>query len=864
MSLLNKLPSILALSAVLLTAASGAAQSDLTTTASSETDAFGPSEPQRALKAGKVVRAIRVNAPPTIDGKLDDEAWIVAPVATDLTQRDPDNGQPMTRATRIQFAYDNRFLYVAVTCVDDSGDVVATGLGRRDEQPPTDMFMIALDPRHDHQTGYSFQTNPSGWQGDFSTTDDDRNDRDYNGVWDVRTAVTDAGWTAEFRIPFSQVRFTASPEPGQIWGVNAQRQIRRLNENGTWVSKPRGQRGEVSLYGHLVFEQPIDPPRRLELTPYVAGRTTHQPNLSQEGGASTGVDLRVGIGSGATLSATVNPDFGQVEQDPAVLNLSVFETFYPEKRPFFLEDSRTFVPPYGNFQLFHSRRIGRSPGRLLTLDSGETIAERPNETTILGAAKITGKSSQWTYGALTAVTGREFADIDTPVVDGSGLTRQERLIEPATSYNVVRLQRDVGASNIGALVTGVLREKAEDAFTGGVDYNLRWDDNRTRWDGHWVVTHAPGPGGVKTSGGGVTNFNFNRKHLNTGGHYDHMGRDFRVNDIGFLRTRANRNQANGYLEVGQPDPWKAFRRFWGFSSYSQGWTDEGLRIERYLESGVSFQFRNYWNFNGGGGRQGDVFDDLDTRGGPPIFKPGSNFVFFNGNSDSRKSWRLNFGGNRSKNDVGGSGGNQWAGLSVQPTDRIQASVSVNYSAGTDSAQWITNEDADGDGILDYVYGTLNRDVLDFTFRGTYAFNRDLTLQAYVQPFVAVGDYYDIRKLAQPYSYDFSPVSISYDPDFNTKSLRGNAVLRWEVPSRQYAVRGVGSVTGRLRQAWRLPAVERYRQRIRRRGHSHADGQGQLLDQSVSAGPSPRVAMWISVRSPWRVAAALWTDGEQLQ
>ena len=767
-----------ALAVVLTVVAPSVAQTDLSALPA-ESDSFGPNEPQRTLKAGKVVRAIRVATPPTLDGRLDDEPWIVAPVATGLMQRDPDNGSAMTRATRVQFAYDDRYLYVAVTNVDDSGDTVATGLGRRDEQPPTDMVTIALDPRHDHQTGYAFQTNPSGWQGDFSTTDDDRNDRDYNAVWDVRTAVTTTGWNAEFRIPFSQVRFTASPEPGQVWGVNIQRQIRRLNENGTWVSKPRGQRGEVSLYGHLVFEQPIAPPRRLELTPYVAARTTHEPNLSPDSGASTGLDLRLGIGTGATLSATVNPDFGQVEQDPAVLNLSVFETFYPEKRPFFLEDSRTFVPPYGNFQLFHSRRIGRAPGRLLTLDTGEQVVEQSKETTILGAAKLTGKSSQWTYGALTAVTGREFADIDTPVVDGSGFTRQERLIEPTTSYNVVRLQRDIGSSNIGGLVTGVMREKADDAFTGGFDYNLRWDDNRTRFDGHWAITHAPGPDGIKTSGGGVTNFNVSRKHFNTGGHYDHFGRDFRVNDIGFMRVRANRSQANGYAEVGQPDPWKALRRVWSWGSYSQSWTDEGLLIERAFETGVSFQLLNYWNFNGGTGRNGDVYDDLDTRGGPPIFDPGNNFVFFNANSDSRKRWRLNFGGNRWKDAVGGSGGNQWVGFNVQPTDRIQASVSANYNAGTDSAQWIVNQDADGDGITDYVYGTLKRDVLDLTFRGTYAFNRDLTLQAYVQPFIAVGDYYDIRKLALPYSYLFSPVTISYDPDFNTKSLRGNAVLRWE-------------------------------------------------------------------------------------
>ncbi len=483
----------------------------------------------------------------------------------------------MTRATRIQIAYDDRFLYVAVTCLDDSGDVGCDGLGRRDEQPPTDMVMIAFDPRHDHQTGYAFQTNPSGWQGDFSTTDDDRNDRDYNSVWDVRATVTDTGWTAEFRIPFSQMRFTASPEPGQVWGFNVQRQIRRLNENGTWVPKPRGERGEVSLYGHLVFDQPITPPRRLELTPYVAGAHDVSTGSSQDGGASAGVDLRVGLGTGATLSATINPDFGQVEQDPAVLNLSVFETFFPEKRPFFLEDSRTFVPPYGNFQLFHSRRIGRAPGRLLTLDTGEQRRRSTGRNHDSGRGE--DHRQKFDLDLRRADRGRPAGSTPTsihPIVDGTGYTRQEPLVEPATSYNVVRVQRDIGSSNIGALVTGVLREKSEDAFTGGFDHNLRWDENRTRLDGHWVITHAPGTGGVKTSGGGVTNFNFSRKNLNTGGHYDHFGRDFRVNDIGFLRVRANRNQADGYAEVGQPDPWKKFRRFWGFASYSQAGPTTGF------------------------------------------------------------------------------------------------------------------------------------------------------------------------------------------------------------------------------------------------------------------------------------------------
>ena len=346
------------------TAAAQSAVASSATAVDTPEFAYAVNEPKRALKEGKVARAVRVTSPPIVDGALGDEVWTLAPVASGFMQRDPDNGQSMTRQTRIQIAYDDRFLYVAVTCFDDSKSVVSAGLGRRDEQPPTDMIMIALDPRHDHQTGYAFQTNPSGWQGDLSTTDDDRNDRDYNSVWEVRSAVDETGWTAEFRIPFSQIRFTASPEPGQVWGFNVQRQIRRLNENGTWVPKPRGERGEVSLYGHLVFDRPIAPPRRLELTPYTLARSAYRPGTSQEGGAAAGMDMRVGLGPDATLAATINPDFGQVEQDPAVLNLSVFETFFPEKRPFFLEESRTFVPPYGNFQLFHSRRIGRAPGRL--------------------------------------------------------------------------------------------------------------------------------------------------------------------------------------------------------------------------------------------------------------------------------------------------------------------------------------------------------------------------------------------------------------------------------------------------------------------------------------------------------------------
>jgi len=754
--------------------------------ASAQAQATSGNEPNRTHKDGKVVRALRITGTaPSIDGRLLDETWQLAEVGGGLTQRDPDNGKPMTDDTRVQIAFDDRYIYVAVRALDSDANLIAAGLGRRDENPPTDSVTIGFDARHDHQTAYNFSTNPSGWQGDFTFYDDTNRDNDYNAVWDVRSEVTDSGWTAEFRIPFSQMRFSASPQPGQVWGFNIQRQIRRKSETGTWVPKPRGERGEVSFFGHVVFDQQLPAPGRLELIPYTLARGEFLPARSDEGGASAGLDARWGLGTGATLSASFNPDFGQVEQDPAVLNLSVFETFFPEKRPFFLEDSRTFVPPYGNFQLFHSRRIGRSPGRL-PLEAGERRLDAPAETTILGATKLTGKGGGWTYGAMTALTAREYATIESPVVAADGSTsyvRGERLIEPATSYNVARIQRDVmnGSSNIGGIVTGVLREQMDDAFTGGFDYNLRWNRNRTTFNGHWVVTRAPGLGGLKTSGGGLTNFNYSSKHVNTGVHYDHFGRDFRINDIGFFRTRANRNQASGSIEVGNPDPWKKLRSVWGFAYIGNDWTDEQLLIGRYSEYGVNVRFMNFWQVVGGGWRSFEIFDDLDTRGGPPILRPGNSGIFYRFNSDSRKPWSIGFYGNRFRNDAGGgSGGGAYSPyFSLQPSDRLQASVSMNYNYARDPAQWIENSDTDGDGTVDHVYGTLDRDVVDVTVRTTYAFTRDLTVQTYLQPFVAVGDYGNIRRLALPKSFQFDPVTIATNPDFNTKSLRGNVVMRWE-------------------------------------------------------------------------------------
>lgn len=748
--------------------------------AAQDSSVYASTEPARALKDGKVLRAFRIaGTPPVIDGSLDDEAWRLAASAGNYIQRDPDNGATMTEATRIQVAYDDRYLYVAVTCEDSTPGEVAAGLSRRDEFGATDYVSVGFDPRHDHLTAYVFRTNPSAVQADFFVSDDDRVDNDYNSVWEVQARIDARGWIAEFRIPFSQMRFAVTPQPGQVWGFQAERVIRRKAETGTWIPKPRGQPGEVSLFGHLVFDTPLPLSRRLEIMPYTLLRGerdgTTDTGPTSDFGAAVGVDLRLGLGSAATLSATINPDFGQVEQDPAVLNLSVFETFYPEKRPFFLEDGRTFVPPYGMFQLFHSRRIGRTPDHL-AVDSADDVVERPDDTTILGAAKVTGKSGTWTYGALTAATGREYATVERSA-DG----RYEHLAEPRTSYNVARIQRDMwaGSSNVGVLVTGVVRERSADAFTGGVDYTLRWDENRAMLNGHWVATHAPRDGGVRTSGGGVANLGYARKHWSTWSHFDRVGRDFRVDDLGFFRNRANRTALDGGVSLEQPDPGRLLRRYGANICGGQGWNSEVV-FDRWVCTNGFIGFLNFWNLNGGVTRRFRTFNDVDTRGGPPIVEPAASFYWFRMESDSRKSWRIALGGNGRFASLERNGENRIAPeLTLQPSARLQIAVAAQYIRGIDLAQWIKNTDATGDGVDDHVYGTLRRTVVDLTVRGTYAIHRDLTLQAYLQPFVAVGDYEDIRRLARPRSFDFEPATLDSDPDFNRTSLRGNVVLRWE-------------------------------------------------------------------------------------
>ncbi|HEV3216805.1 MAG TPA: DUF5916 domain-containing protein [Vicinamibacterales bacterium] len=748
-----------------------------------------PAEPAVADKEGKELHAFHITGTvPRIDGRLDDEVWRLAQSADDFVQIDPDNMAPATERTTVQVAYDDRYLYVAVHCFSRNPAGVTAGLGRRDNFPQSDRVQINIDPRHDHQNAYVFQANPSGVEGDFTFFNDSQSSYDYDGVWDLKTEVGADGWTAEFRIPFSQMRFDVSPGAPAVWGFNVERDTARTGETVRWVGTPRGVQGFVSRFGHLVFGDPLTPPRRIELLPFALASTQHDSSVATGGDKTVlngGIDMRVGFGSSTSLSATINPDFGQVEADPAVLNLSVFETFFPEKRPFFLEDSRIFVLPYSQTPDFYSRRIGQSPG-FIALKDNETLVDKPAQTTILAAAKLTGKASGWTYGGLGALTSREFGvvDVTTTAADGttSVVRNSHRLLEPATLYSVGRVQRDLlqSSSNAGFIATGVIRGDGQlDAFTAGPDYNIRWSKNRYNLNGHMIGTHAPVSGVMRDGFADVTNFNFNGKYLSLFGHYDHFGKNFHNTDLGFLSSRVDKNEANAGGSVGRPDPGRYFRSTTVFFNYDRAWNADHLTFTHAVAVESFTRFLNYWSIDFGGEHDPAHFDDLDTRGGPPIVKPASDLAYFNLSTDTRKSWNISLHLDSTGDRAGGWQRNIGPSLRLQPSNQLQASLGVNYTFARDAAQWIENDDLYGDGAKENIYGTLRRHVVNVTARATYAFSPTMTLEAYLQPFVAVGRYSDIRKLARAKSFDFEPVVISDNPDFNTKSLRGTVVMRWE-------------------------------------------------------------------------------------
>ena len=455
-------------------------------------------EARRASEAGsQVCRAARLSSGKIeIDGVLDEPAWLTAQVCTGFTQRAPHDGKPSAEKTFFRILYDDRYIYVGITALDSHPREIVGRMARRDTYIPSDWLGIGFDSYNDRRTAFDFEVNPAGVKIDRFWFDDTNNDRNWNAVWDVGTRIDEDGWTAEFRIPFNQLRYSGN-SGATSWGLQVYREINRLNESSFWNRFPRESNQVVSTFGRLEWTE--DPPssRKLELLPYVVGSLDSYGSPGDDPfrqdpvpGGRVGGDLMYGLTSDITLNLTINPDFGQVEQDPSEFNLTAYETYFRERRPFFIEGASIFASPISlgdmdRERLFYSRRIGRRP-HVYALDTERFPgddgywADSPTFTKILGAAKITGKTAGgWSVGILEAVTDKEEATVMGPEGGEYGVT-----VEPMTNYTVLSLQKDYneGRTNLGIIGTGVMRklppvdfeDLAGTAFSGGVHFNHRF------------------------------------------------------------------------------------------------------------------------------------------------------------------------------------------------------------------------------------------------------------------------------------------------------------------------------------------------------------------------------------------------------
>ena len=729
--------------------------------------------------AGKPLSAIRLHStPPKIDGRLNDLIWQRAPVFTGFTQRRPDTGQAATESTTVQFAYDDKALYVGVMAFDRQPENIVARLARRDQWSEADFVQIAIDAHHDHQTNFVFQVFAGGSLTDGYNYDDGRGwDSAWDGVWQARQSRHENGWCVEYKIPYQALRF--SPQEKYTWGINVIRYISRKKEDVYWRMVPLEQSGWPSHFDHLEGIEQIIPPKPLEIMPYIVGRSTFSSDDgsdSRDFFGNLGVNTRYGLTSGLSLNATVNPDFGQVEADPAVLNLSVFETFFEERRPFFVDGADNFRTP---IQLFYSRRIGKQPG-FNRIPSGFEMVDRPDFTTILGAVKIMGKTTGKTsFGFMEALTAREYASLKS--VEGEK-NRRDFILEPRSHILVGRVQQDLfqGNSHIGLTGTSLNRHQAADAYSGSVDWWLHSGHNAYDFWGQIAGSQAGAATERKRGWGNELAVGKRSGWLRGEFHWKAYSKGFEINDLGFL-WRNNFYETRAQLALRKDRPWHVFRRNSLSIEQWRRWNFDDVVLANGIGLSTWHQFSTYWELFGSIDHDFRTQDDLETRGGPLIVRPASTDFDLQLESDDRRAISSQLGFSWGNDTEGSSWRTLALSVEIKPADYIEYHFQPRYQWGFDDAQWVENIDADGNGTVEhFVYGTLSSKTLDLTTRLNVIFSRDLSLELYLQPFLAVGTYKNFKELARPSSYLFTPYSgLSYNPDFRRRSLQSNMVLRWE-------------------------------------------------------------------------------------
>jgi hypothetical protein len=837
-----------------------------------------------------VVLAVVRQGAITVDGRLDEAAWGAATPIAVFRQTQPNQGDPATERTEVRIVYDVTAIYVGARMYDSRGTAgVRSRLARRDQQldldnsnasPLTsDKLTITLDPYHDHLTRAVFEINPAGVIGDALAAAGTSLDPSWDPIWEAATTVDSLGWTAELRIPLSQLRFAAR-DSAQTWGLQVVRTIDRLNERDAWAFARKNQDTGPATYGHLTGLQLGRQVRDLEVLPYVSGQTRSYAgfrgdplNHIRQNQGHGGVDLRYGLGSNLTVDATINPDFGQVEVDPAVINLTAFETFYPEKRPFFVSGAGAFsfgglncyfCSNVSSLGLFYSRRIGRRPELGNYYGGNAAYADIPTTTGIVGAAKITGRTeSGYTVGVLDAVTD----PVSGVVTAGLDSARRTMMVEPLTNYLVARVKRDMGhgATVLGAMATSTVRDITRGLLADslhrhaeavGGDLVTTWNSRRYSLMASAALSDVGGsPQSIllteqssahyfqrpdrKPGGGGFFSTRYDSTAVNLAGYaaYARVGKNagdwlwevatnlrspgFEANDLAFMpHADFIWNSANLARQWTVPGSW--YRDIFAIVGGQTQHNFEGDQTDRQGQAFLRVDFLDYWGIRTFFVERPTYMDDQWTRGGPVVKHRGYHDASLYVNSDARKWIVLQgqlealFGTDEYYQELLP----QLSAL-IKPVPNVAITIGPSADLNHTGQQFdtaIANQRLPQFGNTRYVFANLDQTTLSLDTRVAVAFTPTLTLDVYAQPLFASGHYYAFKQFDHPrqlhksiYGVDVGSIARQANgnycidpqgppastvpvcngssatagafaianPDFNTRELRGNAVLRWE-------------------------------------------------------------------------------------
>ncbi len=764
-----------------------------------------------------VAQAQRLRGSISLDGKLDDAAWQTAKPITDFTQYQPHEAQPPAMRTEIRVLYDDNAIYIGARLYDSLGAKgVRAPLARRDQlldgngnngsfnSLTTDKLVVVFDPYHNHRDQALFEVNPVGVKGDQFD-----GDPSWDPIWQVATNVDSLGWTAEMRIPFSQLRF--SRDSLQTWGMQIWRYADRLNERDMWAFWRASEAGGPAYYGNLEGLRIPPQPKAFELLPYALSSQAFKYaapsdpyHTSSTNKMSAGLDLKYLLTSNLTLDATVNPDFGQVEVDPATINLSAYETYYDEKRPFFVAGSSAF--DYGgmncNFcsntsslDLFYSRRIGRAPQLNGYVDGIAAYDNLPDKAAILGAAKVTGRTaSGFTIGMLDALTNRENATyVTTP--GGPEFTQQ---VEPLTNYFVGRAKKEFrdGATMVGGMLTSTARQMSDTVLSdrlrshseaAGIDWDHRWHQRDYSWIGSVATSSVAGSPQaiqlterssahyfqrpdrrVQSDGLFGTSYYTGATALRGYGLYTRLAKNngnwfwetaqnwrspgFEVNDLSYL-NRADYRWMNFNVGRQWSTPGRFYRSAVILGGGQQQFNYDGDRTDEQAQFYASMEFLNYWRLRSIGVYHPAVLDDRLTRGGPVVIRSGYRDGVLQLSTDPRDRAVFNI----SVEGAPGVGASTHMltvspGVALKPTSSMFISLTPTFASRESDAQYVTTQaDPTATSFYGkrYVFGYLRSTTWSLDTRVNWTFTPNLTLQLYAQPYFASGDYSSFREFAAP-------------------------------------------------------------------------------------------------------------------